>query len=77
MVDAARMRSHPPAAPGPYRRADEMHRADAALFNRAFEAEIEIRRVDADEKLGPLAEQPCPELAPDADSSRYRRSTST
>ena len=38
-------------APGPDRRADVMHRADARVLEPAFEAEVEVGRVDADEDI--------------------------
>ena len=40
---------HPPAAPGPDRRADEVDRLDAGRLQPRLEAEVEVGRVDADE----------------------------
>jgi len=39
-------------APGPHRRAHVVHGAYAALLEPAFDAEVEVGRVDADEDVG-------------------------
>ncbi len=43
-----------------------MHRLHAAGAQRGLEVEVEVRRIDADEELGPFAQQPGAQLAPDA-----------
>ena len=52
--------------PRPDRRTDEMHGLDAPSAQSGFEVEVEIGRVDADEKIGPFAQQAGLELAADA-----------
>ena len=66
MVDRAAHLLDALAAPGPDRRADEMDRLDAGLLEPAFELEIEVGRIDADEGVGALVQQPLGEPPADA-----------
>ena len=56
-VDAAADLRDALAAPRPHRRAHEMDRAHAAALELALEAEVEVRRVDADEDRHALGER--------------------
>ena len=51
------------AAPGPERGTHVVRGGDARALQSALERQVEIRRVDADEKPGPCLDQPAPELA--------------
>ena len=53
-------------APGPERGADEVHGFHAGGFQARFQREVEIRRVDADERVGPLRQQPRAQAAAQA-----------
>lgn len=55
------MHALPP--PCPYRRRDVLHRRNARLLEIHLEVEIEIGRVDADEKRRPVAEEMLAELS--------------
>ena len=51
--------------PGPERRADEVQRLEAGAFQPRLQVEIEIRRIDADEQVGPLGQQAVAQLLAD------------
>ena len=57
----------PLAAPGPDRRADEVHRLHAGGAQLDLEVEVEVGRVDADEGVGLVLHQPLGQLVADAD----------
>ena len=65
-VDRARNAPHAPAAPGPDRGAHIVDGGDAGVLELAFEPEVEIGRIDADEEIRPVAQHAFGELAPDA-----------
>ena len=58
-----------PAAPGPDRRTDVLDRGNAGVLQLAFEVEIEIGRIDADEHCRPLLQHALGYLAPDRHDS--------
>ncbi len=57
-------------APGPDRGADVVHGANAALLQSALQAEVEVRRIDADEHVGLPRQQPRSHGAPQPQQSR-------
>src|SRR5476651_1729198 len=54
------------AAPGPDGRADVMHGGHARSLEAILEIEVEVGRVDPDEQLRTLIEQPGSEAPPDS-----------
>ena len=54
-------------APGPDRRAHVMHRRNARGLELPLQAEIEVRRVDADEQVGTVVEEVAPQARADAE----------
>ncbi len=69
-VDRAPDLAHALAPPRPHRRAHEMHGAHARALELRFEAEVEIRRVDADEDRHALGAQPSREPAAQCEELR-------
>src|SRR3546814_1224985 len=60
-------------APRPHRRADVVHRAHAALLEPFFHAQVEVRRVDADEGVGLPVQYPLAEAAAQLQKPRQLR----
>ena len=48
-----------------------MHRANAPLAQAFFQAEVEIRRIHADEDIGLFLQKAIPQLAPDTPQAEY------
>ena len=58
---------HPPAAPGPDRRADEVDGLEPGRLQAGLEAEVEVGRIDADEGGWTLRQQAIAELGAQRD----------
>src|SRR5262249_55730444 len=61
------------AAPQPYGRAHVVHRRNAARLEARFEPEVEVWRIDADEKVRRLRKKPPPQPAPYTKNLKKRR----
>ena len=66
MVCAGTHAPHPLGAPGPYRRADKMHRLDPLLLQVTLQVQIEIRCINTDKQMGSLRQKTVFELIADA-----------
>jgi glucose/arabinose dehydrogenase len=65
MAHRARDLANAPPAPGPDRGADVVDGGNSSVLEAPLQAEVEARRIDADEEIGPRLQQLPSELSPD------------